>query len=92
MFNLLAADSMSVIKNPDLSLGAKGLWLYAANLQQQGIKVTATRALEENRMGRGALNTLIRELEEKGFLERTPSYDDWGMRTGHNWKLSTGNN
>lgn len=77
----------TLLRHPELSIGAKGLWLYFQSLRDRQEKISIKRAQEENGSGRTAIMTAISELEEHGFLSKTPCYNSHGMRQGYDWKI-----
>lgn len=58
-----------IVNNPNLSLKAKGLWLYI-NGKPNGWNFSTKRIAEEQKDGRDAVAAAIRELEEAGLLSR----------------------
>ena len=80
----------SVMEAPDLSFAAKGLWMYVLTMKARKERITIKRMQEQSRTGRTGIMTAIRELEEGGYLVKTPRVHTSGMREGYEWEIRNG--
>lgn len=70
-----------------LSLQAKGALAHLVALKSAGEPITMARLLLEGRSGRNALNSALRELEERYCITRIREKTGAGMMAGYHWEL-----
>ena len=76
-----------LLNNPDLSLKAKGLFTLLQS-KPDGWKFSTDRIAAQTKDGRDAVRRTLQELEQHGYLERKPSYDNKKKRlTGYDYIL-----
>ena len=76
-----------LLNNPEISLKAKGLFGYLQS-KPDGWKFSVNRMANQLKEGPEAISNALHELEEFGYLTRTPVKDEKGQFQGYNYQLS----
>jgi hypothetical protein len=76
-----------VLNNPDVSLKAKGLFAFIQS-KPDGWKFSVERIALQTKDGIESIRTAMKELEEAGYLKRTPLKNEEGKWDGYNYVLS----
>jgi len=77
----------SILNSEDLSLSAKGLFSYLQS-KPPGWRFSVRRIEKQNKDGKASIGTAARELENKGYLQRTPIKNDQGKWDGYDYILT----
>lgn len=76
-----------LVRDDSLRWGARGLFNYMWS-QADGWQFYVKELVKHSPGGETELRNLLNELEEHGYLKRTPRHDDKGKFGGMNWILS----
>lgn len=86
MKDMLTQQSIDAILNPELSWGAKGLYLFMAHALPEN-EVQKGWLYEQSSSGRDMTTRAMRELSSHGFIKRTLYRSKKGKIKGTYWSV-----
>jgi hypothetical protein len=86
-FENLAPVPNTILRNPKLTAGEKGILAYLLS-HQAGYALTMKQLQAENKGGWDTLNTQLKGLEKAGYLRRTRLRDSQGRLGRYSWELT----
>jgi len=76
-----------LLNNTELSLKAKGMFTFLQS-KPENWEFSVNRISEQTKEGRDGIRNALKELEEKGYLERIPSKKSDGTWEGYDYRLT----